>query len=160
MIRKLAGLAPFLLATAACHSGGTYLSSAEPMPYGPGVVDCSWFQRTENAYVRERCMSPGPVAEVYVGHDSMARAPRGDQRIGCGEPEVVFVPTEISMRRAPAPAAAPAPTVSRGAESRPADAYVRPGVAYEGSQLPDWDEPVPPPRPGAPLPSPRGTYGR
>lgn len=159
MIRKLAALAPVAFLAAACHSNSTYLSSAEPMPYGPGVVDCSWFQRTENAYVRDRCMTPGPVADVLITHDSMARAPRGSQMVGCGEVEPIPVVVRApASRRDPAtmePRTAAAPT-----RPAPASSSMRPGVAYEGGSLPEWDDPVPPPRPGAPLPPPRGTYGR
>ena len=76
MLRKSAGLAALALATVACHSRGTYLQNAEPMPYGPGVVECSAYQRTENAYVHNGCWVPVPVGGVLLDVPVDPRAPR------------------------------------------------------------------------------------
>ena len=161
MFRKLIGLASLTavaFATGACHSGGTYFSSAERMPQGPGVVDCAWYQKTENSYVRETCATPGPVAVIPIAHATWPRAGRGDPHLGCpGEVLPELVPT--GFRDAdPRPmhvAVAPEPVrVSRGTAS------VSPGVTYgEGIVVQSWDDPVPPPRPGAPLPRPTSARG-
>lgn len=183
MLRKISGLAAVLCAAGACHSGGTYLQSAEPRPYGPGVVDCSWFQRTENAYVRDRCMTPAPVAEVQYVVPTWPRAARGDPALGCPVPEPVVVAAPqpaapvaapvaatrtiyVQQPDAPAPRAewrstvpardtSPPAVVVTARPAAPGSITITPGVTYGSGALPDWDSrPLPPPRPGAPLPAP------
>lgn len=213
MFKKFAGLAALAVATTACHSNGTYLQSAEPMPYGPGVVDCHWFQRTENAYVMNACRTPGPVRGLILTSPVAPRAPQVPNVI-CPVDETVTtsvgggytaLPADsrgavVARVNAPAVRApsvsAPAVSVStvgvdRDAWNRPArvaagrdmvDAgassvavrmpavptspvmpavpevpsatvTISPGVNF-GDAVPTWDEPVPPPKPGARLPSP------
>ena len=65
------------LGATGCHSFGTYFEDAEPMPLGPGVVDCFAFGRTENAYVHTGTWTPVAFTFQAVPQPVDPRAPRG-----------------------------------------------------------------------------------